>query len=343
MGTKQTKQIAYFQWLRVFAAAAVVVMHTEGSWWPSVSHETKGWQVLTAYDGLVRWPVPVFLMISGAIFLPRKTALKTVLTHYIPRMLLAYVLWSGIYALYGAYRGASGEDTLMAFVSGHYHLWYLPFLCGVYLTLPFVQKIAEDARLTRQLLAVGCVIGLLVPWLADAAVLLRPGAGGIVRTLEAKANFSFFFDHLSILVLGHVLHQTELSPGARRLLYAAGILSAALTAPATVWATRLARQQNTLFCDIASPTTLCAAAALFIFAKHHLNKLPKIVEWMASCSFGIYLVHVLVLEVLEGRGIHALAWDPVWAVPVLSAAVFAISLAVSAVLRRLPAVGKYLV
>ena len=62
----------YFEWLRVFAAAAVVLMHTEGNLWPALGVQTREFALLTAFDSLVRWPVPVFVMITGALFLPRK-------------------------------------------------------------------------------------------------------------------------------------------------------------------------------------------------------------------------------------------------------------------------------
>lgn len=332
------ERTAYFEWLRVFAAFAVVVMHTEGKFWMSISHESREWLVLTAWDGLVRWPVPVFIMITGALFLPRKTELRTVLMRYIPRMLAAWTLWSGVYILHGLYSGTA-VDVLSEFLSGHYHMWYIPFLVGVYLTLPFLQKITEDRKLTGELLAVSGVIALLIPWLADVVVLLFPGISGPVRTLEGNLNFAFFFDHLAILLLGHVLCQTELTKKQRGVLYVLGIFGAVVTAPATIWASRYSGFQSSVFCDIAAPNNLLTAAALFVFAKYHLTRLPKAVEWMARHSFGVYLVHVLIIEVLAQLGFDALHQG----VAAVSAAVFAISLAVSALLRKLPVIGKYIV
>jgi hypothetical protein len=51
---------------------------------------------------------------------------------------------------------------------------------------------------------------------------------------------------------------------------------------------------------------------------------------------------VLILELLKERGIHVLLADPIWTVPALSAAVFVIALGLTAILRRVPVVGKYL-
>lgn len=335
MSTKT--KTAYFEWLRLFAAAAVVLMHTAAKRWLSISHTVPEWEVLTLWDSLVRWPVPIFIMITGALFLPRRTELKTALGRYIPRMAVGFLVWSGVYALY------RGELTLNGLVSGYYHLWYLPFLCGVYLTLPFLQKIAEDDRLADQLLLVSLTVGTLFPWLVKLGELLLPESRGLLGTLAGLVNYTFFFDHISLLLLGHRLHRTELSRKQRRVIYLLGLLGVSVTGIATIWATSLTDFQNSLFFDFAAPNNLCAAAALFVFAKQHLRSLPKWVAVPAKHSFGIYLVHALVIDLLADRGYHVLTWDPVWSVPVLSAVVFAISLTLAALLRRIPLIGKWIV
>lgn len=335
MSTKT--KTAYFEWLRLFAAAAVVLMHTAAKRWLSISHTIPEWEVLTLWDSLVRWPVPIFIMITGALFLPRRTELKTALGRYIPRMAVGFLVWSGVYALY------RGELTLNGLVSGYYHLWYLPFLCGVYLTLPFLQKIAEDDRLADQLLLVSLTVGTLFPWLVKLGELLLPESRGLLGTLAGLVNYTFFFDHISLLLLGHRLHRTELSRKQRRVVYLLGLLGVSVTGIATIWATNRTDFQNSLFFDFAAPNNLCAAAALFVFAKQHLRSLPKWVAVPAKHSFGIYLVHALVIDLLADRGYHVLTWDPVWSVPVLSAVVFAISLTLAALLRRIPLIGKWIV
>lgn len=332
-------KVAYFEWLRVFAAFAVVLMHTAARGWNTVPVASEEFLALTMFDSLVRWPVPVFVMITGALFLPRRTELGTVLKRYIPRIGAAWAVWSAVCALCC---GTDPADMLSRFLSGHYHLWYLPFLIGVYLVLPFLQRIAEDKKLTKQLLWVSLVIAVLIPWLADLAALLWRSAEYYVRTVENHLNYSFFFDLLAVLVLGHVLHQTDLTPRVRKYIYIAGILGVAVTGVATLWASDRAGLPSSLFFDQAAPNTLCAAAALFVFAKYHLNRLPKLIEWMARHSFGVYLSHAVILELLAEKGFHVLSFEPVWSVPVLAVGVFALSLALTAVIAKVPVIGKFL-
>ena len=68
---------AYFQWLRLFAAFAVVLMHTAAYKWYDAPVDSARWLALTGWDSVVRWPVPVFLMITGALFLPRRITVRS--------------------------------------------------------------------------------------------------------------------------------------------------------------------------------------------------------------------------------------------------------------------------
>ena len=336
------ERLAYIQWLRVIAAAAVIIAHTDGQTWMQIPWDSRDWMVLSMYDGLVRWPVLMFLMISGTIFLPRRTSIKSILTKNIPRVVTAMVFWSAVYTFF-AWRAGTTEDLLLMFLKGHYHMWYLPFLCGVYLIIPFLQKIAEDETLTRNLLAVSAVTGLLVPWGANALALIWPSTADVVRVLEGMVKFSYFQGLLALLPMGYLLYRTELSARARRMIYVLGILGAVLTGVGTIWSTGKMGTYSSVFCTNASPTVIAPGVAIYVFAKYNLNRLPKAVAWVADHSFGIYLVHALVLEQLQRYGFHVLTFDPILAVPVVSVAAFAISLAISALLSKLPVVGKYLV
>lgn len=337
------EQIACIQWLRIFAAAAVVVMHTAAVVWNQTPMEAGSWKTLTIYDALVRWPVPVFVMISGALFLPRKTELKTVLKRYIPRMLFLFLLWSGFYVQYRYSRGIPVEKLWVDFANGQYHLWYLPFLCGVYLTIPFLQKIAEDDRLTGQLLAVSLTVGSVIPWGLDLWALFSPDWVQVLASVKNHLNFSFFFDLLFALVLGHWLMVREFSVRGRRLLYLAGILSLILTVTGTLHLSAWAGKPVTLFFSHSAPTSLCTAAALFVFAKYNLTRLPRLVDGLAKSSFGVYLGHALLIEHLYDLEIHALMWDVRWSVPVLALLVYAVCAIAAALIRKIPVVGKVLV
>lgn len=61
-------KIIAFDGLRILAAFAVVVLHTAAPLFLN-SYSSSDWAVVNMYESLVRWSVPVFFMISGALFL----------------------------------------------------------------------------------------------------------------------------------------------------------------------------------------------------------------------------------------------------------------------------------
>ncbi len=91
----------YFDHLRVFATFAVIILHISSSRnWYTADVNGSEWQVLNFYDSLSRWSVPVFLMISGSLFLNREIPLKKMYSKYILRLAVAFVFWAVIYAAF---------------------------------------------------------------------------------------------------------------------------------------------------------------------------------------------------------------------------------------------------
>ena len=320
------KRIAIVIMVASFAGAAAADGFNTGA------VDSAPWVWFTLWDSLVRWPVPIFMMITGALFLPRQTSLRRVLTGYIPRMAVCFLIWSAVYALHD--RG----DFIEKLAAGHYHLWYLPYLCGVYLAMPFLQRIVSDEKLAKGLLAVSMVIGLGIPWFTELFIFLFPDFGGILRSLKGHLEFTFFMDCLALVLLGHHLHRQELTSKQRRCIYIGGLLGIAATAVGTLWVSSQNGAPSTLFFDFKAPTNLCAAIAVFVFAKYNLKNLPKIVDLLARCSFGIYLVHPLVIELLAENGVSISAPFT----PALAATVFATCAILASVLAKLPLIGKYL-
>ena len=99
MTQSNTPRIAYLDLLRVLATLAVIYIHVNADGL-LVMDSQYDWYVAMVGGSLVRWAVPVFVMISGALYLnPQKSiTTETVLKRKIPRLLLAYVAWWVIYA-----------------------------------------------------------------------------------------------------------------------------------------------------------------------------------------------------------------------------------------------------
>ena len=66
---KNPERVWYLEYLRIIATVAVIVLHVAAQNFYGVGVESFAWKVFNCANGLVRWSVPIFLTISGALFL----------------------------------------------------------------------------------------------------------------------------------------------------------------------------------------------------------------------------------------------------------------------------------
>ncbi|MBR3027382.1 MAG: acyltransferase family protein [Bacteroidales bacterium] len=65
-------RVLYLDILRIMAIIAVVMLHVSAQRF-YVSFPSYEWEVRMFFNSMVRWGVPIFVMISGALFLdPQK-------------------------------------------------------------------------------------------------------------------------------------------------------------------------------------------------------------------------------------------------------------------------------
>ena len=129
-------RIVYFDYLRLFAMFAVMVLHVAAQNWYLTPVDTFEWQTFNVFDSLMRWGVPVFVMISGALFLGKEHQIKKIFKKNILRLVVALFFWSIIYALWQRFvtnEITSSEDFLIAVVNGHAHLWFIYMIIGLYI------------------------------------------------------------------------------------------------------------------------------------------------------------------------------------------------------------------
>ncbi len=97
MEQTQPQRIAYFDVLRILATFAVIVLHLSAQHWADTDVYSRAWQAFNLYDSAVRWAVPVFVMISGALFLSGSQSIGHILKKNVSRLVTAFIFWSALY------------------------------------------------------------------------------------------------------------------------------------------------------------------------------------------------------------------------------------------------------
>ncbi len=353
-------RIVSFDYLRVFAAYAVMLLHVSAQNWGKCDVTSTPWLIFNAYNSISRWGVSVFVMISGALFLDRDIPFSRMLKKYIPRLVTAYVFWSVIYFLLtgkgitaklAGLFGNSTASSVAALIRAPGHLWYLPLCCGLYLCTPLLRPIAKNESLEKLFLTLALLFSFIFPTI----VTLMKDFGGenIVKIAKAfdsvlgnfgmqlVAGFSAFY------VLGHFLTKTELSKKTRLFIYAAGLcgFAATILLNAAVSIKNGKPVENYYYAFTIN--VMLEAVSVFLLCKSLFSSpgkcypfIRKLSEW----SFGAYLIHVLILTFFKDKaGFGTFSFHPALSVPVITVIVFILSFGISAILNQIPRIRRYII
>ena len=340
------QRVAYFDLLRVLASAAVVVLHLAAQNWGTLDVSTSAWRVLNLYDGLVRWSVPVFVMISGALFLSRPPTWEKLWRRHIARIAAAFAFWTVVYGLVSRLRdGTRGQALERELLRGHYHMWYLFMILGLYLIVPFLTELIKSERLVRYFMLLSLVATFLLPQIAAVIAQNAPDGISVLGGVLDNLRLNFVMGFTGYFLLGWYLHTHEIGEKAERLIYGLG----AIGLGATVLLTKSVSLRQGVSCGIfygfLTTNVLMAAAAVYLFAKQRYHgQGRRFFATLSRYSFGVYLVHPLVIETLGKQfGLTTLSFHPALAVPLMTLPVLGVSYAVSWALSKIPVLGKYIV
>lgn len=349
--SKDEGRIIWLDLLRVISIFCMMMLHVCASQFDSLDVHSYEWQVLNIYDSMVRFCVPVFVMISGVFFLnpKREYPLEKLFKNHIRRMVTAYCFWSFCYAVAVSFADCRAIDAsfwksvVRETITGRYHLWFLNMIVGIYLVVPFLRRIAEDKKLLEYYILlsflVECVSGLV------AAV---PVASETIGTAIDKMSFFMVLGYTGYFMAGYYFYTYEIPKRSRNGIYLLGILSVIVTMVGTGLLSVREGIANRVLYNYLFVTTWFAAMAVFLFFRNTVSKVKfsqksqKMIMKLAELSFGMYLVHDFVNIALKLIGVTPTMFQPLLAVPLQAAVVFFASFVIIWIMSKIPFAKKYL-
>ncbi len=328
--------------LRLLATLGVIFTHACGVETDSAAVRN----IMTFLIATVTWHVPVFVMISGRFFLaPDREITAAKLRKAIGRLVIAFLSWNVIYQIYyivtGTYSNLNWKGILSQAMIGPYHFWYLFMLVCLYAVTPFLRKIAEDRKLMEYFI----VLFLIFEFLTMYGHSL-PLVGATVSQIVTKANFHFALGYSGYYILGYYLRRYPLSGKKEYGLYILGVVMLLFTGLATVWKTNQGAEGEEWFSKYLMPNVVIEAAAIYTFFVCRVSrvrfceKVSARISRLAEYSFGAYLVHALVLAFSEVILWNEIPCNPVMVVAMRVVFVFAVSTIATALIRKIPVIGK---
>lgn len=344
--SSSNNRIVQFDVLRVVAALAVVWLHTSAQRF-DICYPSVEWDARNFYDSLVRWSVPIFVMISGALFLDtqKKIDIKSLYANNITRVVLIFIFWS---VVYGVYSGI-GEKGLIGLVGrmvqGPFHFWFIKMLIGLYITVPILRVIVADKKLELYFICLSLVTAFFIPMLFPFIGYMSDIARDFAEKYYEEFGIKIALGYAGYFVLGHYLANNTIKETVKRIICILGILSVFAVSALTFFASSRVGAPYLFFYEYINVFTLFEAIALFVVIKDKqiAPKYHSVLISASKLSLGIYIIHPLVMNVLFDYGnIDSASLNPIYFIPLFALIVFIISYCVSFVLSRIPVLKKFL-
>lgn len=147
-----TNRVIFIDWLRAIACLMVLIVHASECIYSndysfSFPSEAGRWSVCLI-NGFVRPAVPIFLIASAYLLVPLKTNTNLFFRKRFRRVVIPFIVWLVIYAIlpisWGEYTKIDIVNNLLHipinFIPRASHLWFIYMLLGIYLIMPVLSS-----------------------------------------------------------------------------------------------------------------------------------------------------------------------------------------------------------
>ena len=331
--------------LKVIAIFGVLIIH-------SCNYNSEiaslNWVSAVFWGTITRASVPIFLMTSGAMMLEPKKELgmKKLYLHNFLRIVIAMVFWAWAYKLFYSFfarelsigRAFEQLGEVLLFQQ-EFHFYYLHMIIIVYMFLPITRIITKyaDKKQLEYTLFIWLLFGIVYPTLR----LFKPFSGfdGIVGNWVMTMPYAA----IGYGLLGYYLKKY---PPVKSTGICLTISGFAVIFWGTYIASAAGGEFYSGFMEGMSVGTLMLAVGIYTLIDSVTikpGKFAKCITWLSKASFCVYLVHIFFLRLIEMRGFSIDLWYEFFTIPALAIVVFVCSIAVYAVLSKIPLVRKWLI
>jgi surface polysaccharide O-acyltransferase-like enzyme len=318
-----------FRWVdlvRVVGAFLVVMAH--------VAFRGSGSELAESYYFIVsRVAVPLFFMVSGYLLLGKEEPYGVFFRKRALKVIVPFLAWSVIYMLWKkeGFEAGFSFDLVLSYIlkiirgPRENHLWFFYALIGLYLFTPILRVFV--ARATMQDLWYFCGLWFLV----------TPVFSFLQEFTPLKIGFELYLvaGYTGYFVLGYLLGKLQFTRWQLYLLiflfFVFSIGSALLNALV----------KSDYFSGYLSMNIVLMTAFAFVLLREMPigDRLNGVLAPLSRASFGIYLVHVIVLALLEQWPVTT-GWfsmgSSVYMIPLLGLLGFFVSFVVVAILQKNP-------
>lgn len=329
-----TQRDSVIDLIRATALLLVVLVHTHTG---PLSTDTVSSITHSLVFFLGKLGVPLFVMISGALLLSKTQSTTTFYWKRVKKIFIPWITWGT--PLFG-YKVATGLLVTTSFttlakvylVTLLSDFWFIPMIIGVYLIKPYLQVVVQSFKLD----------GVLMFWFVFLSVLPSLQLSPLFPGSASAGLVSLTISYSGYFLLGWYLkkncQQVPLHVLLGLLVVAAGLYLGGIHVAPTPAQVQFATH------DYFAPGILLGSAAVFLILHRYdavATTFQQQVTKLAHMSYGIFLSHVLILQLLT-HAVPQLSHQPSTVLSWLlnTVLVYSSTAVVMAVLLQVPLVRK---
>ncbi len=332
---------------RVWASFAVVVIHINSLFINVYGKEIEEYWSLANFTGsLVRWAVPVFVILSGYLLLSSETVgIRSFLSKKIKRILFPLIGWCVIYYLYFFFRAEylNGSPLVLSstvnnFLLGkpYYHLYFLFLIFGLYLITPIIKIFIHNAKKNAVFyLTLFSISTSAVPIFLDYFL---PQKWFEVVVLGNESMFNYFIYYLGYFLAGfYIVKYVDISKKNVLIAWIVFFTSVFIT----VLGTCVYHDTGYFYSYLSINVFLMSFSVfyLFLFYQNPISLISqKVIKFIAPNTLGIYLIHPILFELFPFIRQLSFKVGPLIGTFIISITVYFVSLLLIVAARKIPIV-----
>lgn len=302
----KSNRIVYMDVLRVIACFSVIMIHSSAYYVVKDIGSFNFW-VGNIFDGLARIGVPLFIMISGALMLDKNYQFSTqkIIKHII-RMIVFFVFWSALYCIFNIvgsiiikHESIDIIKIIGSLIKGHYHLWFVYLIIGLYLIVPLLRLWVNDTNKTyvEYFIILSIIFTYIIPQIisigSNYSNLFEHIKDIIARNLSLKyvGGFTTYF------ILGWYINNYELNN--KRIIYILGLFGVLITIMGTYILSNTTGKALQMYGNLYI-NVLFQTVAVFVIIKDKFKNMHtnNIINSISKYSLGIYAIHALIVTIM---------------------------------------------
>ena len=341
------KRTIYLDILKIIAIIGVVLNH---SYWYLASNNLVNYSFKVFILLAVKFAVPIFLMVSGALLLHKKDSFKNVFCKRILRVLVPLIVITVIWSIFdkkNLMRLPIYFAELDVNNGAPYWGWYIYVLIAIYLVLPFLFLFVKNFKDNDYKMFI--ILFLIIPAFITFGCKILDVFFSKSIYVTSYVTGTIFSEYIALFVTGYYLSKQNITKKGKNVAIIALILSLATALILEI--INYTVYNNTILLDnCLLPTAIIPAISLFVIIKYYFNdgvkkeSAKKSIIYMSNLVFGIYLFHVFFVHIIYNFDFMKaiFSFNSFIGLLILDLLVFLFSGITVTLLRKIPIVNKFL-